>query len=528
MKRRTTITLTIAGLLTLAGIFYAACPPGNLTISPGLGPVGVGASTTNVIVTEYCTQKVDTIDCNGNVSLLATIPAPDMGCVEKYVAVVPIQGLLAVPPWSPRDIFVTEGNQVYKLSGGSATLFATIPGCTGDHGGITFDHVGTFGHNMIVTCVNGQVSEVNSIGAVVFSANAGTELEGPAVAALTFGPLGGQILTSDEDTGKVWAISNTGVVTDAFTVYGIGNFGAESVHVIPDAPCTFCSSAFFSARYNFDQIIDYPPGCFAGLGGDILIPSEFGGGMARFHWNGSMYEQSLFDNTPGQFEGSSFVDCDIPTPTPTSTPTATATATATFTPTATATFTPTATATFTPTGTATATATATATPTPTPTPPGNVSKITPTGTTCSQFRNGTADTLLNLNYSVSNGKIKNNVTPGVFFYWVSVTLPAGNNSVTITQTITTGNFNTLFNFTSGSQVFNANCGSVSDTITQNTNTGTVTVSFNAPTAGTYIIGIKYDSKSIVGATAPTPPTIHYNFETTGVPGSISGLDVIKN
>jgi len=114
----------------------------------------------------------------------------------------------------------------------------------------------------------------------------------------------------------------------------------------------------------------------------------------------------------------------------------------------------------------------------------------------------------------------------VFFYWVSVTAPAGSNTFTITQTITTGNFSTFFDMASGSAVFSSNCGSVSNTITQNGNTTTVT--FNAPTAGTYIIGIKYDSKSIVGATAPNPPTVHYSFETTGVSGSISGLDLIKN
>jgi len=158
-----------------------------------------------------------------------------------------------------------------------------------------------------------------------------------------------------------------------------------------------------------------------------------------------------------------------------------------------------------------------------------VSQITPTGTTCNQFRDGTAQTLLNLNYSVSGGKIKNNVTPGVFFYWVKVTVPAGPNSFTITETITTGNFTGLFNFTSGSSAFNPNCGSVSTTITQNTTTGAVTVQFNAPTPGTYIIGVKYDSKSIVGQPAPSPgTTVHYEFATTGVPGSTSGLDLIKN
>ena len=157
---------------------------------------------------------------------------------------------------------------------------------------------------------------------------------------------------------------------------------------------------------------------------------------------------------------------------------------------------------------------------------GQLSKITPTGTTCNQFVNGTADTLAALNYSVSGGTIKNNVTPGVFFYWVSVTAPAGNNSFTITQTITTGNFNSFFNIASGSGLYSSNCGSVSDTITQNGNT--TTVSFNAPTAGTYIIGVKYDSKSVVGATAPNPTTVHYDYATTGVPGSTSGLNLVKN
>jgi hypothetical protein len=122
-----------------------------------------------------------------------------------------------------------------------------------------------------------------------------------------------------------------------------------------------------------------------------------------------------------------------------------------------------------------------------------------------------------------------NVNPGVFFYWVRVTVPAGNNSFTITQTITTGNFTDTFDFTTGSNVFDSNCVSLHPTITQNGTTGAVTVQFNAPTAGTYIISIKYDSKSIVGDPAPSPgTTVHYNFTTTGVAGSTQGLDLIKN
>ncbi len=120
-----------------------------------------------------------------------------------------------------------------------------------------------------------------------------------------------------------------------------------------------------------------------------------------------------------------------------------------------------------------------------------------------------------------------NVNPGVFFYWARVTVPAGNNTFTITQTITTGNFATFFDMANGgSNVFDSNCNSVGPTITQNGNT--TTVQWNAPTAGTYFISIKYDPHSVVGSLAPSPgTTVHYNFNTTGVPGSTSGLDLIK-
>ena len=158
-----------------------------------------------------------------------------------------------------------------------------------------------------------------------------------------------------------------------------------------------------------------------------------------------------------------------------------------------------------------------------------MSKITPTGTTCNEFKNGTAQDLNSLNYSVKNGVI-NQVNPGVFFYWVKVTVPAGNNVFTITENITTGNFSTPFALANGgNNVFNLNCNSLSETMTQNPTTGTVTVTFNAPTAGVYIISLKYDSGSVKGATAPSPTTtVHYNFSTTGVPGSTNGLDLIKS
>jgi hypothetical protein len=64
------------------------------------------------------------------------------------------------------------------------------------------------------------------------------------------------------------------------------------------------------------------------------------------------------------------------------------------------------------------------------------------------------------------------------------------------------------------------------TITQSG--GTVTVAFNAPSAGTYFIAIKYNSKSLVGKPAPSPTTtVHYDLMTTGVPASTSGVDLLR-
>ena len=61
----------------------------------------------------------------------------------------------------------------------------------------------------------------------------------------------------------------------------------------------------------------------------------------------------------------------------------------------------------------------------------------------------------------------------------------------------------------------------------NRTTGTVTVTFNAPTPGTYYIAIKFSTSSVTGKTAPTPSTVGYTYSTTGVPGSTSSLNLVK-
>ncbi|PYJ53031.1 MAG: hypothetical protein DME82_15030 [Verrucomicrobia bacterium] len=77
----------------------------------------MAAAPSQLIVSEYCSQNLDTIDCLGNVSLLATIPGPVGPCGEKYMTIAPSQSALA--GFTPRDVFVTQGTAVYKVLGAS-------------------------------------------------------------------------------------------------------------------------------------------------------------------------------------------------------------------------------------------------------------------------------------------------------------------------------------------------------------------------------------------------------------------------
>jgi uncharacterized repeat protein (TIGR01451 family) len=156
---------------------------------------------------------------------------------------------------------------------------------------------------------------------------------------------------------------------------------------------------------------------------------------------------------------------------------------------------------------------------------GPVSQITGTGATCSQFAAGTATTLGQLSYSVRNGKVSQ-VTPGSFLYWVRVTAVGGSNQFEINQSITTGNFTKLFSLANGSRVYTSSCGSVSKpSFTASASNGTVTVQWNAASSGTYFIALRLNASSVRGEPVPQPTTVHYQYSTTGVSGSTSGIDL---
>jgi hypothetical protein len=154
-----------------------------------------------------------------------------------------------------------------------------------------------------------------------------------------------------------------------------------------------------------------------------------------------------------------------------------------------------------------------------------VAKITPTGTTCLQYQNGTAATLARVFYSVKGGNISA-VNPGVFFYYTRVTGAAGD-TVAITQSHT-GTAPTIP--IQQKQVLlysDPGCATLkwrSLTVTSGTATGTL------PSTGSFIISVKYDTSSLKGKPAPDSSPTTYTFGTNhGGPilADIARVDLVR-
>ena len=129
-------------------------------------------------------------------------------------------------------------------------------------------------------------------------------------------------------------------------------------------------------------------------------------------------------------------------------------------------------------------------------------RIAPTATSCLDYANGNAGDLNEILYGVKGNKIAN-VAPGVLFYYYRVTISGAEPH---TLTVIQSNTGSLPNFgVQQDQAILYTNGCVK--ITQN-NTG----SFSGVSNGTYIIGIKYDPSTVIGATKPGGD-VTYTFKT---------------
>lgn len=296
-------------------------------------PVGVAATPGRLLVTHpLCgdSSEVLTIDSGGAASVFATLPPRGSACFEQNVAVAgpadPSKPGFPSPTrggFPSNYAYVTRGAKVLKITlDGTVSLFTTIPSCVqSSETGITFDRVGSFGWNMIVTCSTGKMWRVTATGAATLIADvadalglASVRIENPDVAPLSFTPYGGQLFVAAEDLGKVLAVSPSGAVS---TVASWSS--AEGVNFIPLNKCTFGTSGgsfftaiFRSAKQGTGAIYRFPLSAFSDQSGRALVTGESGPGIGLLTSNNGAITTGVFHESIGAHEGSVFVDCTVP------------------------------------------------------------------------------------------------------------------------------------------------------------------------------------------------------------------------
>jgi len=139
-----------------------------------------------------------------------------------------------------------------------------------------------------------------------------------------------------------------------------------------------------------------------------------------------------------------------------------------------------------------------------------VGRITPTGTTCQQFRDNAAQTLDKLAYTTKVGAI-NSVSPGVFFYYTKITDGKSGDLVSIAQS--NDSSYTAIPVQQG-QAFLYDASSCAKVRWNPVLGANGSVTGNLPSDGDFVIGVKYDAAALQKKAAPSSPPVKYSFETT--------------
>jgi len=185
-----------------------------------------------------------------------------------------------------RDIYVASGNNIQHITNAGIAdngLFLTN-GLQGDVRGITFDAVGTFNNQMIITTDQGYVYKVNSAGVPTQIAYTGEDTEGLDIAPIAstpiWGSLAGSLFVASEGSGMIRAIDP---ITSAITLVAQTPFGipsAEQLNFVPmdlgasGNPLEGLYSASYDGNSNNSNVVFAPASQFAGLQGHIILTGE--------------------------------------------------------------------------------------------------------------------------------------------------------------------------------------------------------------------------------------------------------------
>ncbi|HEY2865202.1 MAG TPA: PEP-CTERM sorting domain-containing protein [Casimicrobiaceae bacterium] len=258
----------------------------------------------------------------GSVSIFAPTVNIPSGSVssEHYVA-----SSLGLGGFPSRDVYVAAADGIIHIdhAGLAGSEFITsVGGVAGSNlaspvRGILFDSIGSFGGDMLVTTIGGQVYRVTSGGAATLLASTGEDTEGLDIAPLSvFGPYAGQLFVASEGSGLIRAIDTAGTVT----VINPNN-PIASAEELTFVPLNLGASGnpvegFYGSDYTPD-VVKGNADQFLTMLGDIIITGEVTHIVSDVKWTGSGITVTSIGAFPFQPEDGIFVTAAIVNPCPT-------------------------------------------------------------------------------------------------------------------------------------------------------------------------------------------------------------------
>jgi hypothetical protein len=191
-------------------------------------------------------------------------------------------------------LHVPIGVNRVSAAGDESGSFANLQGVT-TLNGIAFDTTGAFDDRLLVSGpASGKtvIFAIDCNGVVTVITRSAPRLEGGlAVAPTGFGQLGGQLIATDELSGKIYAITTTGAVSVVTTpkLPTGGDVGVESVGFVPAGFTSHGGVAYYADRFTkgnahpgTDHLLRLPSAQLAAAGvqdGDMLVATEGGATM---------------------------------------------------------------------------------------------------------------------------------------------------------------------------------------------------------------------------------------------------------
>jgi len=301
----------------------------------------VAANSTEVFAAGQtnCSQIVG-ITPSGAVSIYATVPVQGL-CQEGALALAPftLPPITCTPTCNVTDVsseqagawghppcgnhvnqtlYYVEHGDLFEITdnGSIVSLVATfpVPNKASENMGLTYDQVGMFDHDLIVTgSSGGRIWLVNQSGGVTLFDSLHTYIAGPSVAPSTFGSYGGDLIVAAKTLGQVDAINSSGavsVVTNWTKAVGVA-FQSSSGHGGCGGWGSGCSfgpnhDIFFLANYSSGAIEAFPASDFWGVYGQGIVAGGENNNVASFTPGGVT---TLFASGTERIGNIAFITC---------------------------------------------------------------------------------------------------------------------------------------------------------------------------------------------------------------------------